>query len=231
MRRSLPSLCFLSMSGSGLIGPGAYHAYAFDNFVLIPYFSAVGIANRYFQQFKAGQPQGLDHYVQEHIRPLTLFAAKLVRSEAVAEEITGDSFLKLWDARGRLESPDHIRSFLYRITKNACLNYLDSPQNRVQYECDFDENLTVPDGDTLTQMVHAELMQLLYDEVEKLPGQQATIFRMSYLEGYSTEEICTALGTTANNVFYAKSKALATLRQVFKDKNMLIYLVLIKLMC
>lgn len=184
--------------------------------------------DRYVQLLRTGDQLALDHYIREHIRPLTFFAAKLVRSEAVAEEITGDSFLKLWEARDRFETPAHIQSFLYKITKNACLNHLASPKNRVSHHAELDENLPSPDADTFTKIVHAELIQQLYEEVEKLPGQQATIFRMSYLEGYSTEEICAALETTPNNVFYAKSKALATLRQVLKGRDMLVLLALLE---
>ncbi|MFD2554776.1 RNA polymerase sigma factor [Sphingobacterium tabacisoli] len=185
--------------------------------------------NQYFQTFKDGQQSGLEYYVHKHIKPLTFFAYRLVKNEAVSEEIVGDSFLKIWEVRDRIENPSHLLAYLYKITKNACLKHLSSPANNIEIQHSFDENLKHPDSDILTQIVHAELIQQLYQEIERLPGQQGVIFRMSYLEGYTTEEICTALNTTTSNVFYAKSKALSTLRIVFKKKNMLIYLALLNL--
>ncbi len=182
--------------------------------------------DRYVELLRDGNQRALDHFIQEHVRPLTFFAAKLVRSEGVAEEIVGDSFLKLWEARGRFENPGHIHSFLYRVTRNACLNHQASPKGREHRYAELDENLSSPDADIFTKIVHAEFIQQLHAEVEKLPGQQATIFRMSYLEGYTTEEICAALDTTTSNVFYAKSKALATLKAVFKDRNPLVFVAL-----
>ncbi|GAA4517404.1 hypothetical protein GCM10023173_17870 [Sphingobacterium thermophilum] len=66
-------------------------------------------------------------------------------------------------------------------------------------------------------------MEQIIKELERLPKQQAEIFRMTYLEGKSNKEICQTLGTTLNTIYFARSKALSTLRQIFKEKDISLY--------
>ena len=63
------------------------------------------------------------------------------------------------------------------------------------------------------------MTELLLIEIDKLPRQQAEISKLSFLEGWNTEEICQALDTTPSNVYYARSKALLALKERFKSKN------------
>ena len=79
------------------------------------------------------------------------------------------------------------------------------------------------DTDILTLIIDAELISLVVKELEKLPQQQASIFRLIYLEGLTTLEICDRLSTTSSNVYFAKSKATATLRKVFEHKDYKLY--------
>lgn len=154
----------------------------------------------------------------------------MVSDPAVAEEIVQDTFVKLWIRRSYFEKPTAVKAFLYIATKNACLNHLKSPRNR--YVGDIEDVADVlygDDRDLLTQMIHAELVAELYRELQRLPEQYARIFRMTYFEEKTTEEICASLDISPNAVFTARSKATKLLRRLFKEKDLWLYLGLIQL--
>lgn len=178
-----------------------------------------------FDQFKIGNERVLSTYFNRHAGPLLLFAYRMVADASIAEELVQDAFVKLWNARNRVESGAHLKSFLYRTTKNACIDHLKGASYRMHAASgELDENSMQTDSDLLARMIHAETLQLIYAEVKKLPPTQQQVFKLTFVEGLSTEEICSQLQMTANAVFIARSKALATLKKMFKDTDLTVFL-------
>src|SRR5260370_13259962 len=52
------------------------------------------------------------------------FAKRFVDDRAVAEEITADTFIKLYRLHTKFDTLPNIQAFLRITTRNACLNYL-----------------------------------------------------------------------------------------------------------
>ncbi len=176
---------------------------------------------------KKGRQQGLRYFMQRHMRALTYFAQNLVNDTAVAEEIVQDCFVKVWESRERFVSNENVKAFLYIATRNACINHLNAYATKRQAESEeLSEGLAIADHDVLTRMIHAETITRIHAELDRLPPQQATVFRLSYFEGFTTDEICRTLGISNNAVFLARSRATQALRLIFKGKG-LPYLLLI----
>lgn len=184
----------------------------------------------FFKRFKANDHQALSVYFDRHVRALLLFAQRFIANPSVAEEVVQDAYVKLWAVRNRIQNEDHLKSFLYQTTRNACIDYLRTNAHRIQEQAvELDENINQPDTDLLARMIHAETLQLVYSEVKKLPPTQQQVFLLTFIEGLNTEEICTMLGMTANAIFVARSKALATLQHLFKGKELFICTALLHL--
>lgn len=153
-------------------------------------------------------------------RKLLLFATRYVKVREAAEEIVADSFIKMWKNRHFFSNEEKLQAFLYICTKNACLNYLRKPVLEDPLESILNTEFDLAqDIDIYTKMVHAELMAAIYQEVEKLSERQREVFRMSFLEGLTVEEISRRLGVSADVVYSNRSRALAILRAHFKLKN------------
>src|SRR5690606_33124056 len=83
------------------------------------------------------------------------------------------------------------------------------------------EELIQENPDPLSQIIYAELVQTLMEQISKLPDRQAEVFKLSYFDHLSTEEICQQLSITPNAVFQARKKALAHLKKSFSTDNLL----------
>lgn len=156
--------------------------------------------------------------------PLRFVAYKITRDKELSEEIVSESYYKLWLNRERMDSIDHVRSFLFLVTRRACFDHASAPY-RWQKISDGEDLLEqIMDGtDIHAQIEYAELIEKVAEEINKLPKQQAEIFRMTFLEGANTEDVCKKLNTTVNNVYFARSKALTTLREVFIEQDISLY--------
>jgi DNA-directed RNA polymerase specialized sigma24 family protein len=75
-------------------------------------------------------------------------------------------------------------------------------------------------------MIHSELLQSIYNEVEKLPGKRQQLFRMIYFEGLKMEEIAEQPGISVFSVKEHKAKELGQLRLRFTDQQLMIFFLL-----
>jgi len=171
-----------------------------------------------------GNELGLRYFMREFAEQLVFFACGITKNKEVAEEIVSESFCKLWLGRTKAVSVQAVKSYLYLVTRNACLDYVDSAYHKsVDLGEDQLWDKIESRADILTQMIYTELIEQIMAELDRLPAYQAKVFRMAYLEGMDTQEICTVLGTTANNIYFARSKALSALKLVFKKKDISLY--------
>lgn len=164
--------------------------------------------------------QQLDALFKQYHRSLLYFAKSMVRDQETAEELVADSFVKLWQRRETFENTDKVKAFLYIATKNACLNHLNSAHARQAFDGEALDVLQSVDPDSYAQLVRAELMQQIYDEVMKLPEKQREVFRLTFFEDLDTDEIGERLGMTPTAIFANRSRAVEALRKIFKDKKL-----------
>lgn len=174
--------------------------------------------------------QQLPVLFKQYNRSLLFFAKSMVRSQEVAEEIVADSFIKLWQRKDSFADEDKVKAFLYIATKNACINHAQLVRSRQVHDGEAVDSLTSADPDVLARIIRAEFLQQVYDEIDRLPEKQREVFRLSYLEDLTTDEICERLQMSATAVFANRSRAAETLRKIFKDKELWLCLFLVDAM-
>ncbi|MFC6099172.1 RNA polymerase sigma factor [Olivibacter domesticus] len=179
--------------------------------------------------FNAGERKTFDGVYRYYSRPLQHFAFSYMHNRVLAEEIVSDSMLKLWNNRQRIRTAQQIKAFLYIATRNACIDSLRSIRSLPATVLPEEANdLKGQDPDVYNRIVYVELLQQIEDAVEGLPLSQQAVFRKSFLEGKTTDEIASETGMTESSIFTQKSKALSTLRKLLKG-NILLLVLLAKL--
>ncbi|MEN5436432.1 sigma-70 family RNA polymerase sigma factor [Sphingobacterium faecium] len=181
------------------------------------------------ESLRQDNEDGLVAIYRLYNRSLLFFARKHCSSVQEAEEVVSEAFLKFWERRSQFEQVDKIRSFLYVVVKNLCLNRNRKSRFILQIDdiSDYEEVL-VEDSDIFLQIVRTELLTLIFEEVNLLPEKQKMIFQMSFMEDLTIEQISAKLLMTPNAVYANKSRALATLRRKLDLKNSCVFLLIFK---
>lgn len=184
----------------------------------------MGLREVHLTNLRLGSESALSYFMDLYSHNLHFFAYKLVRDKDTIPEIISESFVKLWQYRAQFFTIEELKSFLYIVVRNSCLDQGKNVRERYVFGQMEEANLLPnPEADILTKIIHTELITLLGEALEKLPKQQAEIFRLTILEGKTTVEVCEELQTTANTVYFARSKAVNTLRRIFSKKNISYY--------
>lgn len=147
----------------------------------------------------------------EYYSGLVDFAHKLTGNRPEAEDITLQTFAKLYEQPPQLASLVHLRRWLFLTVRNASLNYLKKSRNAQVHEPDVRDTY-YQHASLDAVMTEDELIRRLYAAILELPEQRRRIFILTYLEGYKAREIAAMLGISENTVNTQKRRALVGLR-------------------
>lgn len=165
-------------------------------------------------EWTVGDLSGL--YTEQHAA-LLWQARKILRSEADAVEIVQEAFLKFVLASPELDSRDRALAYLRTTVKNLSLNLIrarksmdlvsiDTPAMQADLD-DISEQNHIPFDDRL---VAAENSALIKEALSRLAPDQRAALVMWDMEGRSTHEIASALGTSPENVRHVVARSRAS---------------------
>ncbi len=104
-------------------------------------------------------------------------------NQSDAEDITQDVFVKLFTNAPQFESPQHERYWIIRVTINACKNHLGTFWNRNTVGIETIQEMPYTDDNT----------NIVTEKLYNLQPKYRVVLYLYYYEGYSIDEIATAL--------------------------------------
>lgn len=170
---------------------------------------------------KKGDKKAFEEIYNEFFGVHYHLCLQYIHNEKAAEEIVQDTFLKLWEIRNTLNDQINIRSFLYTITKNNCLNYLRNQkismkhiENMKYMEMQFNYEALEKLGNYIQ---FEELRSKIEEAIAQLPAELVETFQLSRFEELSYKVIAEKQNISIKTVEARISKALRILRVELKD--------------
>jgi len=164
----------------------------------------------------------LGAFYTEHRSELQAHAARLLKSNAKAEEVVQDALIKVMLAAPELSSEEHALSYLHRTIENLCIDIfrlegrrpnlvvLDDATAEIesawQENVDHSEAIAAADDAAIVRQALAMLS----------PAERAALV-MWEMEGRSTKEIARELGIKESTVRHTVSRARASLRKILSE--------------
>jgi RNA polymerase sigma-70 factor, ECF subfamily len=186
------------------------------------------------------RPEGLETYRRE----LTGYCYRMLGSAFEAEDAVQDTLLRAWQASGRFEGRSTVRSWLYRIATNVCLDMLrgrsrrarpmelgpSSPPEKYQFSQMLPEHSWVSpiadsrvipeDSDPAEIAVARETIRLAFvTALQHLPPRQRAVLILCEVLRWQAAEVADLLGTSVAAVNSALQRARATLAAVPEESR------------
>jgi RNA polymerase sigma-70 factor (ECF subfamily) len=178
----------------------------------------------------------LDRALEAHRRELTGFCYRMLGSGSEAEDAVQDTMIRAWRAIGSFEGRSSLRSWLYRIANNVCVDMLRSPQRRARpmemgpstpvaeakatdprpehafVQPVADEKVIDLRGDPATVSAARESIRLAFvSALQKLPARQRAALILCEVLRWQATEVAELLETSVASVNSALQRARATL--------------------
>ena len=145
---------------------------------------------------------------------LYAFSFKYVKNNYAAEEITANTMLYLWEKRENISNINDIKPYLYKVTRNASLRYIKDSNKVMPLDSEYNK-LPHLDEEIIEEEVHAALLKA----VESLPDKCKRVFELCCIEGLKYKEVAEELNISVNTVKSQRARALALLKDQFKDQS------------
>ena len=141
---------------------------------------------------------------------------------ADAEEVVQDVFLKLWEKRNKLKKIDNINGYLYRMTKNKCLDYIKHNKIKLSHsKNDYDKRMSIQyqfiKDEAASLLLENELKKKITESIALLPEKCKCVFIKSRMEGMKHQEIAEIMGLSKRTVDNHISNALQHMRHHLRE--------------
>jgi RNA polymerase sigma-70 factor (ECF subfamily) len=179
----------------------------------------VNPASPYHDQNDDVFQQLFNELFREHEQKLYVFVVKVLRSDAQAQDIVQDVFLKLWTIREQLHEIENMDAFLYRLTENKVYDHLRAAATREKTRQELWQRIRNA-GDTTPDLLETkEYHTLIQQAIHQLSPQRKTIYLLSKQEGLKQQQIAAALQISPHTVRNHLAEAFRSIRNYVK-KNL-----------
>ena len=171
----------------------------------------------------SGDEAGFEFLIRKYHRPIVHFLYRMVHSEAIAEELAQETFLRVYRSRTSYRAEAKFSTWLYRIATNLAANHArDSKAERESPRVELDapdaESGTTPDvadatPDVERQLLRAERMAAIRREVDRLPERQRMAVLMHKYQEMDYRQIGEVLQLSESATKSLLFRAYRTLRE------------------
>ena len=92
------------------------------------------------ERFAAGDLEAFDALFRAHQKEVYAWAVRIVRNHEIAEDLTVETFWRIYKSRSRFHPDGNFRAWARRIATNAALDHL----KRARRETELPEDLAGP---------------------------------------------------------------------------------------
>ena len=162
---------------------------------------------------RSGDISAFSALFKKYSERLYAFALSIAKEPYIAEEITQQVFLKVWEKRMQIDEYLSFKSFLFSITYSETISWLRKDTAEKRKISRWGENSFFESDETTHIVEFNNIESLANGIIDSLPEKRKEIFKLSREQGYSYKEIAQKLGLSVKTVENQVSAALKTIRE------------------
>lgn len=147
---------------------------------------------------------------------LVLYAERYLRCREESLSVVQDVFVDFWEMKGTVRNENAVRNYLYAVTHNKAVSLVRKKQSVNNYTASARSELGLSHYEERFAFIDEETFRLLFNEVDKLPGNQKQVVILA-LDNKSNYEIAELLNISVNTVKFHKKNAYKALRDKISD--------------
>ncbi len=176
------------------------------------------------QRILDGDETAFAELLKKYQKPVHALAWRKIGDFHIAEDITQDAFLKVYQKLHTLKDPNQFPGWLYVITTNLCNTWLR--KRRIQTQPLEDAETTMTPKDVYSQHVVADRAttaaetqrEVVKTLLAKLKESERTVMTLHYLGEMTVEEIGRFLGVSGSTI---KSRLRRARQRLQKEETMI----------
>ncbi|SNR99399.1 RNA polymerase subunit sigma-70 [Actinomadura mexicana] len=169
---------------------------------------------------------------ERYRRELQVHCYRMLANYEDAQDMTQETFLRAWNKRKSFKGHAALRTWLYRIATNTCLDFLEKRSDRTPVPAELPDagsevlylqpypDRMLPE-DPQEAVVARETIELAFIvAVQHLPPRQRAVFILRDVLGWPAAKAAGALELTVASVTSALQRARVTMREQLPDRRL-----------
>jgi RNA polymerase sigma-70 factor (ECF subfamily) len=159
------------------------------------------------ERFAAGDLEAFEALFREHQKEVHAWTVRIVRDHGIAEDLTVETFWRIYKARARFDPAGNFRAWARRIATNAALDHLRHSRRETELPEDL-AGAAVPDP-----AVRREARERIKQAFFQLPPKYRLVATLALIEEEPYHNIAEAMGISAALVKIRVFRAVRILRK------------------
>jgi len=172
------------------------------------------------EYFRSGEKKALEVLVFRYFKVIYNFCSRYVGDVNVAEDITQETFVKVWKNLNRFDTHKKFKTWIFQIAKNTCIDYLrkkksipfsnfedeDGTNNFVD---NFVDNSPLPDE----IFIRKDLSDFLEKNINELPVNYKMVILMYHKNEFNFREISEIMDESVDTIKSRYRRGMISLRK------------------
>lgn len=149
-------------------------------------------------ELSTGEEDAFDKMYEHYVHSIYSFVIKFVKSPELAEDLTQEIFIRIWENRSQLGKVKSFRAYLFVSARNHVLNFLRKASNSNVVLTEIINSYVPPQG--ANEIISREYEQWLHNVLESMSPEMRAVFKLCREQNKSYDEVAGLLQITKNTV-------------------------------
>jgi RNA polymerase sigma-70 factor (ECF subfamily) len=159
------------------------------------------------ERFAAGDLEAFEVLFRQHQSQVYAWIVRIVRDSGIAEDLTVETFWRIYRSRARFDPAGNFGAWAYRIASNAALDHLRKTRREIELPADLAAD---PEPDSAVQRETRDRVRKAFAQ---LPPKYRLVATLALIEDEPYEKIAAAAGISASLVKVQVFRAVRMLRK------------------
>lgn len=172
--------------------------------------------NDLINRISTGDTNSFRCFYDHFFNRVLFFAHLFIKSEEICQEVVSDVFISVWLNKEKLADVENIEGYLFIITRNKSLNYLEKQSDFAELDKEILFEKKIEDSNPENILITKELEIVIQKSIDQLPERCRLIFKLSREEKLKHHQIAKILSISENTVHAQMMIALKKLHDILK---------------
>ena len=171
-----------------------------------------------YNRFLSGDKDAIEEIIRDYKDGLVFYLFNIVGNIHRAEELTIDTFVKLFYERPKYKGRCSFKTWLYSIGRYTALDYIR--KNKRVSEFSIDDALDISDGENLERdYIKNEERYRLRQTINRLKPEYSQVLYLIYFEGFDTSETAKIMDKSNKQITDLLYRAKAALKKEIEKEG------------
>ncbi len=173
----------------------------------------------HYERFLSGDKNAIADIIVDYRTGLELYLYSVTGDICVAEEITQETFVRLFTKKPRFKGKSSFKTWLYTIGKNTALNYLKRYNRNVNLDR---TDIAEAESDVVSLeefYIADERKKAVHKALGKLKKEYKEVLWLTYFEEMSNKESAEVMNKSVHNIHTMLTRARQALKKQLEEEG------------